>query len=319
MKKINLIIYTLISVLIILLSLKTYKHQDWLFINAKELIIPFTKKPTVSVVIPSYHMGKYLPNSINSIINQTYKDWEAIIIDDGSLDNTQKILRQYRFNHKIRIIKNPYNTGLTNSLNKGLKLSRGKYIARLDVDDYSYPDRLERQVSLMEKENLDLLAHTFNIKDNEITYFKENFNTYDIGLHLLIKNEFCHSSVMIRKSFLQKYNLTYTNNYDNAEDYELWIKIFLNGGKIAWIGGRPIVIYNPSPHFEYWFRTQRKSRDKIRAWAISQIIPNYNDKMLNLKLCQLVPILIKGNKQTHTLNQQELEKYYNKNCLNLKK
>lgn len=284
-------------------------------INYKRL----TYKPTVSVILPSYNMAKTLPEAINSIINQTYTNWELLIINDDSRDKTKEILKPYNNNYKIRIIHNPKNLGLIRTLNKGIKLSRGKYIARLDADDISLSDRLERQVSLMEKENLDLLAHTFNIKDNEITYFKENFNTYDIGLHLLIKNEFCHSSVMIRKSFLQKYNLTYTNNYDNAEDYELWIKIFLNKGKIAWIGGRPIIIYNPSPHSEHWFESQLKSRDKIRAWAISQIIPNYNDKILNLKLCQLVPILIKGNKQTHTLNQQELEKYYNKNCLNLKK
>ena len=304
-------------ILISIFILLTYfgiKYQDWLFIHVKELIIPIMPKPTVSVITSSYHMGKQVPNAINSIINQTYTDWEMIVIDDGSLDKTQIILRQYRFNPKIRIIKNRHNIGLTDSLNKGLKLSRGKYIARLDADDVSYPDRLERQVALMEKENLDILAHTFNIKNKEVSSFKENLNSYDIGLNLLMYNRFCHSSVMIRKSFLKKHNLTYTNNYDNAEDYELWVKIFLNGGKFAFIGGKPIVIYNPSPHSELWFTRQNKSRDKIREWAISQIIPDYNDKILKLPLCQLVPKLIKGNAQTHILNQDELKRYNNEKC-----
>ena len=305
---------TLICIIIGLLIYQCYGHQDWLFIHAKELIIPFTPKPTVSVITASYHMGKILPNAIDSIISQTYKNWEMIIVDDGSLDNTQEVLRQYRFNHKIRIIKNPNNIGLTDSLNNGLKRARGKYIARLDADDVSYPDRLERQVELMEKENLDLLAHTFNIRDKEIPFFKENLDSYDIGLKLLMSNTFCHSSVMMRTSFLKKHNLFYTNTYENAEDYELWLKIFLYGGKIAFIGGKPIVIYNPSLHSELWFTRQNESRDKIREWAISQIIPIYNDKILKLPLCQLVPHLIKGNAQTHILNQDELKRYYNEKC-----
>lgn len=314
-------------------------------------------KPTVSVVLPSYNMAETLPVAIDSIVNQTYPDWELLVIDDGSSDKTGEALKPYINNYKIRIIHNRKNIGLVNSLNKGLKLARGKYIARLDADDFSFPDRLERQVELMEKEKLDLLAQQNYSRQNPevineldlvvrqnrpyqtsvfisamnkdqdsekhqgIAALKsypndliENLDSYDLGLKLLIRNAFCHSSVMLRKSFLNKNNLTYTNKYKNAEDYELWLRMFLNGGKIAWLGGYPVSIYTPAPHSKNWFEEQYKSALAIRAYGISQITPDYNEEMLGLAFCDLVSILVKGNEHTRTLNHDELKKYHQKNC-----
>lgn len=105
--------------------------------------------PKVSVVMSVYNGEKYLPETIDSILNQTFKDFEFIIINDGSTDKTAKILTSYD-DPRIRIF-NQENMGLTKSLNRAISLAKGEYIARMDADDISYPERLKKQVDYLNK------------------------------------------------------------------------------------------------------------------------------------------------------------------------
>ena len=108
-------------------------------------------QPKISVVMSVYNGTPYLRECIESILNQTCKDFEFIIIDDGSSDNTWKILTEYaNQNQQIKLFKNEENIGLTKSLNKGLKLAGGEYIARQDADDVSLPDRFELQTRFLD-------------------------------------------------------------------------------------------------------------------------------------------------------------------------
>ena len=110
--------------------------------------------PAVSVVMPVYNGEKYLRESIDSILNQTYTDYEFIIVNDGSNDKTEEIILSYNDN-RIRYIKNEKNLQIVKSLNRGIELAKGRYIARMDADDISLPRRFEKQITFMEN-NLEI-------------------------------------------------------------------------------------------------------------------------------------------------------------------
>ena len=105
--------------------------------------------PKLSVIMPAYNAEKYIGEAIESILNQTFTDFEFIIIDDGSSDHTADIIKGFH-DERIRFIQNEKNSGVANTLNKGLELSQGEYIARMDADDISLPARFEKQVAFME-------------------------------------------------------------------------------------------------------------------------------------------------------------------------
>ena len=300
---------------LILVIWAIYSKYDILLGHLKEFYIHFTPKPTVSVVLPSYNMAKTLPEAIDSIINQTYTDWECLVINDGSLDKTKEVLKPYVNNYKIRIIHNRKNLGLIQTLNKGIKLSRGKYIARLDADDISLPDRLERQVTIMEKENLDFLGqiHYYTAKIDKEK--ENNFDTYSAGVELFKRVYFSHTSIMMKKSFLIENNIKYNLEYENAEDYDLYLAIFYSGGKMGEMGGQPITVYRPARHSLYYYSSIKVNHEKIKVHYLSKVIPNFDRfKILPLTLCELLPIVIDGNKITSVLDQKELEKQYKLKC-----
>lgn len=180
----------------------------------------------ISVLTPVYNTKQEeLEESIKSILNQTFDDFEFIIINDGSTNNAEDVILSFD-DKRIRYIKNESNLKLIKTLNKGLELSKGKYIARLDSDDFSLPERLEKQYNYMEEhENVGLLG-TFikTLPDN--TPRKLPINSQDIKyIQRYICNCISHSSVMIRKETLSKYNLRYNENCLHTEDYKLWIDI----------------------------------------------------------------------------------------------
>lgn len=179
--------------------------------------------PLVSVIMPVYNAAPYLREAIDSILNQTFTDFELLVIDDGSTDNSREIISEYK-DTKIRLIVNDKNLKIVKTLNKGLELSRGKYIARMDSDDISVLDRLEKQVKYMEQHtDVDICGSNFKV----FGAFGEELACYpsdDISIRkAMIKScNFCHPSVMIRKASLIKYNLKYDEQFLYAEDYDLW-------------------------------------------------------------------------------------------------
>ena len=315
MKKTTLLTIILFLFLIIL----GFTRFDLLYtIKSLNPIINFkrlTYKPTVSIILPSYNMAKTLPEAVNSVINQTYTDWELLVINDGSRDKTKEVLKPYNNNYKIRIVHNRKNLGLIRTLNKGIKLSRGKYLARLDADDVSLSDRLERQVTLMDRENLDFLSQTHYYTDKINNVKKDNFDTYASGVELFKRVYFSHPSVMMKKSFLTQNNIKYNLEYENAEDYDLYFAIFYSGGKMGEMGGQPITVYRPASHSLYYYQSIKVNHEKIKVHYLSKVIPNFNRfTILPLSLCELLPVVIDGNKTTKVLDQKELEKQYKLKC-----
>ena len=181
--------------------------------------------PLVTVLMPVYNGKKYLEEVIKSILNQTFRDFEFLIIDDGSTDNSVEIMGLFN-DARIRIERNKTNLGLIKTLNKGFGLSKGKYIARMDCDDISLPKRLSVQVNFMEKHPeigvCGSWIKVIGLKKFINKYFQKH---EELKANLLFSTSFAHPSVIIRKELIDKYNLEYDEQYKHAEDYELWSRM----------------------------------------------------------------------------------------------
>lgn len=183
------------------------------------------KTPLISVIMPVYNGEKYVEEAIESVLNQTFKHFEFIIINDGSTDSSKELILSYNDN-RIVYVENVENLRLIKTLNKGLKLAKGKYIARMDADDIAHRTRFEKQVEVLESNsNIGLCGTNYRTFGK---YSKLNIkpeNNKDIGDHFIVESPIGHPTVMIRKAILFKYSLKYNENYPHAEDYKLWLDI----------------------------------------------------------------------------------------------
>ena len=181
--------------------------------------------PKVAVLMSVYNGEKYLHESIDSILTQTFKDFEFLIINDGSTDKTDQILNGYN-DPRIKIINNGKNIGLTKSLNKGLKLAKGEYIARMDADDISMPGRLERELEFLDKNPAVGLVGTYylmiNRKGNVLHTMKRLTESMELKEKLLRSNQFCHGSVMFRAECIKNLG---SYREELVQDYDLWLRI----------------------------------------------------------------------------------------------
>lgn len=188
--------------------------------------------PKVSVLMSVYDGDRFLRESIESILSQTFTDFEFIIVNDASTDKTADILKAYSFRDpRIKIITNKTNLGLTKSLNIGIKESTGEYIARMDSDDISLPERIEKQVKFLD-ENKDhgvvgALVYAIDETGKRIDGFKNWIHEIDnktIQKKLIKRNVVVHPLAVVRKSTLDLVG-GYDESFRYAQDYDLWFRI----------------------------------------------------------------------------------------------
>lgn len=187
----------------------------------------------ISVLMSVYNTKEeYLREAIESILKQSFCDYEFIIVNDGSDEVTTRVLKSY-CDSRIKVIDNEKNMGLTKSLNVGLAHAKGKYIARMDSDDISFPRRLEKQYQYMEKHHdIDILG-AWTEKNGKIFKSGGAIPTEWRKVRMLFGNNgIVHSSAFIRKSFLDTKNLKYDENIPKAQDYKLWVDSINNGAKM---------------------------------------------------------------------------------------
>ncbi len=178
--------------------------------------------------MPVYNCALYIRESLESILNQSYKDFQLLIIDDASTDQTVSIIKSYS-DCRIRLIEKPANTGYTNSLNLGLQQAKGEYIARMDGDDISALNRFELQVQAFER-NPALVLCGSNIEfidSNEIRKFPLSHD--EIKVTFLTYSCIAHPSVMMKRSFLVSQHMHYNNLREPAEDFDLWVRMIQKG------------------------------------------------------------------------------------------
>lgn len=187
-------------------------------------------KPIISVLMPAYNAAAYIREAIDSILTQTFTDFEFVIINDGSTDTTEEIILSYS-DERIKYYANESNMGIVKTLNRGIDLCRGKYIARMDADDVSLPDRLEKQVHRLEANPQIVACGTLYAiyGDQRQTPVDVATDVQDIRYDMAIYCQFAHSTMMIRKDTLNQYKLRYREEYKCAEDYKLWTELLKYG------------------------------------------------------------------------------------------
>ena len=189
--------------------------------------------PKISVIMSVYNCFPFLSESIKSVLVQPLKDFELIIVDDSSTDKSIEIIRKFMEKDKrIKLIKNKKNIGLTKSLNKGLKIAKGKYIARIDTDDISLPNRFQIQYQFMkENPNIFLTGGTAIIIDEnekEIKKYKPITNEGKLKKILKKCNAICHSTIM----FKNEKNNFYREKFYYSQDYDFYLKMLSEGKRL---------------------------------------------------------------------------------------
>lgn len=188
--------------------------------------------PKISIILPSYNSAPYLKEALESVFRQSYGDFELIVINDGSTDNTADILKGFS-DSRLRLISNTANLGIVESLNEGLKIAKGDYIARFDADDLMLPERLKEQGEFLDKHPEIIVVGSWA---ETIDHSGQPLGNYDypplddraIRRRLLKHNPFIHSSTMLRREPLLSCG-GYRKAFQHIEDYELWTRLLRLG------------------------------------------------------------------------------------------
>ena len=185
------------------------------------------KEPYITVLMPVYNAESFVGEAIESILNQTFTDFEFIIINDGSTDNSEEIIKSYP-DPRIKYFKNEGNMKLIATLNRGFDLATGKYIARMDADDISLPDRLQLQFELMERNPAIGLCGTWfeSFTEKKVTGVSRYAPDHEtICFVHLYQIQLSHGTCMFRTAVLKAHSFYFNPDFSHAEDYELWTRI----------------------------------------------------------------------------------------------
>jgi glycosyltransferase involved in cell wall biosynthesis len=184
--------------------------------------------PLISVLMPAYNCEAYVLEAVSSILSQSFADFELLVIDDGSTDSTRKLLDSVH-DPRLRLVSNERNIGLIGTLNRGLDLALGRYIARMDADDVSAPERLEKQVLYLEEHpDVHVLGSMVNLINEQGMVFGaiSGYPTGSEEIHRYLLRECCliHPSVIFRKDTVEAAG-GYSADARHAEDYDLWLRL----------------------------------------------------------------------------------------------
>jgi len=198
--------------------------------------------PFFSIIIPVYNCEKTIEETLESVLNQTISDYEIIIINDFSSDNTMEIVEKYKDKlNEIKVISNFKNLGVAESRNIGFKAAIGKYVALLDGDDVWTNDKLEKQRAVISKNNCDICCTAYNFIDSNSLMIKKTYNVPEnLDYNMLLKENYIGcSTVVIKKEILHGNSM---NSKFQHEDYAFWLRLARHGAKIIGIN-EPLVYY----------------------------------------------------------------------------
>lgn len=191
------------------------------------------KNPVISVIMGIYNCGDTLSEAIECIVNQTFSDWELIMCDDGSNDDTYEIAISYKekYPEKIIVLQNGKNRGLNYTLNKCLKQARGKYIARMDGDDRCDKERFAIEINVLEKEpEISIVSTDMEFFDESGVWGKISHPEYPVPEDFVKESPFCHAPCMVkREAYMKVKGYSVSDKLLRVEDYHLWIKMYKCG------------------------------------------------------------------------------------------
>lgn len=189
------------------------------------------EKGKISVIMGIYNCADTLGESIESIINQTYSNWELIMCNDGSTDNTLDVANFYKnIDNRIRVIENEVNKGLAYSLNRCIDIAEGEYIARHDGDDICIQDRFERQINFIRNNDFELVGSAVEYFDSQKVWGKDILKATPDKVDVFYKSMFSHPTILIKKDVINDVgNYTISNITTRTEDYDLFSKLYAKG------------------------------------------------------------------------------------------
>lgn len=218
--------------------------------------------PKVSILMPAYNVQDYIAYAIESMLCQTFADFEFIIIDDGSIDNSWDIIQEYaKKDKRIVALKNEANYKICKTLNRGIDIARGEYIVRMDADDWSYPYRLEKQVKFMdENPKVGVSGGYIMVCDKDMHsrhLRKYKSNDREIRKRMFFYNPFCHPATIWRCDILKKTTCFNEMLYD-VEDYDLYFR----AGRMSKFANLPdmLIKYRISENSVSFKRARRQER-----------------------------------------------------------
>lgn len=222
-------------------------------------------QPSVAILLPVFNCEKFIEECLDSLLNQTYKNFTIIIVDDYSSDNTVDIIQRYiRLNDCIELHQNANNLGIIESRNLLLELSDAKYFAFMDADDLSLPKRIETQVKYLEQhQNI----HALSCWYSRFGYIEDTIYTPtssdDIASALFLDNVMCNPAMMVRNDFLKQHGLKCDASFRGAADFKLWVEC----SKVGRLACLPQVLFRYRTHSSQESQ-KNNSRQKNAHYAI---------------------------------------------------
>ncbi len=221
------------------------------------------KSPTVSVIMPAYNAERFIKETIQSVIAQTYTDWELLVIDDGSADSTCSIIEDFvNRDSRIRLLRNEKNMGVANTRNRGFDLCRGQYVALLDSDDIWFSDKLERQLALAQQTGADIIYCSYKMIDESGSEVCDEFivsESTDFERCLYVSEISC-STALLSREIIDKYR--FNADYYH-EDLVLWLHL-LRDGYVARGVIEPLAAYRLLDSG----RSSKKTRSALNRWRV---------------------------------------------------
>lgn len=289
-----------------------------------------TKQPLVSVIMPIYNRADLAPRSIESILNQTMKDFEFIIIDDGSNEETKKILKDYaKKDSRIRLIHNPQNRGIAYSRQRGLNAAKGTFVAIMDSDDWSVPDRLEKSLAFMSNhpEVTAMTGKIALIPNSEFIpqYTVETPTKYSVGklpgffeVELLFYNNFPNACAFFKRDFVKEKHIKYDNNLVSAEDYDFWRQFVFNGANMASVSDILLYIgrdnFKPQNYYEAMHENSALIHKKIFSLFFTPTLNELKFKYNTYEKCRILTKIKEANLKNPRIPQIYIENKYNSMC-----
>jgi len=276
--------------------------------------------PLVSILMPVYNTAPYLREAMDSMLSQTFSDFELIVLNDCSPDNAEEILDTYDDPRIVRY-KGEKNVGLSNVLNTGIDMSHGKYIARMDSDDISLPNRFQVQVDYLERHpEIDLVSAAMQLFGGRDEVWIREQDPEKVKINALFHSPVLHASSVWRKDAFEKHGLRFRQEMVPAEDYDLWTRALLEGLKLA---NLPDILYRYRLHpMQATLQTEKTSAKchEVQIKYLKKALPSLSKKNIESFPKRLCPVFFANLKDgffDKKLLAKRLYKMSNKRSLSL--
>ncbi len=234
-------------------------------------------EPQISVIMITYNMGKYIDESIKSILDQSFEDFELLILDDSSTDNTGEIVEKFS-DERIKYHRAEKNQGIPYMRNWGIELMQGKYMAILDSDDIAPPYRLKEQFEYMESHpEVGVVGGDIFSFGNHNHYQKSLQGSENIQYRFLFRCPISNPSAMVRKAVIDKYQLRYNINYPVCTDYRFWIEL-LNRTEFANLTDKPYLFYRVNHSESITTDTMKDEKINKRDEIVNEMRRSFFDR-----------------------------------------